>query len=272
MKPNTAPSSPLISFCVLITFLTVFYLWKEIVAFFAISIPSGQSRVYMVYGLWFIPPLLVMGFLFGFKNLFVEVGVRAKGNEGKEEGFVSNFLIAIFFALFCTLPMLVSSAVLGRFDGEFSWQGLFFKTLGAALSEEFLFRSFLFGVLFRRAKWGFIPAALLGAVIFGIAHLYQGSTWGELLGIFLVTAMGAGWFAWLFVEWRYNLWIPIFFHTFMNLSWVLFEVSPNALGGGASNIFRGITIALSIILTIHYRRKIRKEALTLKKSSLFWQI
>jgi hypothetical protein len=55
----------------------------------------------------------------------------------------------------------------------------------------------------------------------------------------------------------------------MNLSWVLFEVSPTALGGGTSNLFRGMTIALSIILTIQYRRKIRKEKLTLKKSNLF---
>jgi membrane protease YdiL (CAAX protease family) len=179
---------------VLITFLTAFYLWKEIIAFFSISLPSGQLRLYIVYGLWFVPPLLVMGFLFGFENLLVEVGIK-HSDKSKPESFLSNFLIAIFFAFFCTLPMLLSSAFLGTFNSQISWQELAIKTLGAGLSEEFLFRSFLFGVLFRRAKWGFIPAALLGAIIFGIAHLYQGSTWGELLGIFPITAMGAGWFA-----------------------------------------------------------------------------
>jgi len=41
----------------------------------------------------------------------------------------------------------------------------------------------------------------------------------------------------------------------MNLSWVLFDVSSNALGGIYTNLFRAITIALTIIITIRYHKK-----------------
>ena len=78
--------------------------------------------------------------------------------------------------------------------------------------------------------------------------------------------MGAGWFAWLFIEWKENLWIPIFLHIFMNLSWVLFEVDNNALGGYVTNIFRIITIALTVIITIIYNK--RKDKFSINRKNL----
>jgi len=69
------------------------------------------------------------------------------------------------------------------------------------------------------------------------------------------TAMGVVWFAWLYVEWGSNLWIPALLHTFMNLSWVLFDVSENVLGGVYANIFRAISIALTVFYTIRMNRK-----------------
>ncbi|MEX1191034.1 MAG: CPBP family intramembrane glutamic endopeptidase [Brumimicrobium sp.] len=126
------------------------------------------------------------------------------------------------------------------------------KTFFAGFMEEFLFRGFLFGLLFRKLCRGFIPATLIGAVIFGFAHIYQGSSLLESTGIFLVTSIGAVWFAWLYIEWNNSLWVPIFLHILMNLSWALFDVSENAMGGLYVNIFRVITIALTVIITIRY--------------------
>ncbi|GAB1418600.1 hypothetical protein MASR2M12_13650 [Bacteroidales bacterium] len=96
--------------------------------------------------------------------------------------------------------------------------------------------------------------SLTGTALFGMGHLYQGVSFGQTTGVFIVSAMGAVWFACLYVEWD-NLWIPIFLHVFMNLSWTLFDVSDNALGGIYVNIFRCITIALTILITIRFHKK-----------------
>ena len=103
-----------------------------------------------------------------------------------------------------------------------------------------------------------------------MAHLYQSADVGRMIGIFLTTFLGAGLFAWLFVEWKFNLWVPIFLHMLMNLSWMMFSVGDDALGGVGANVFRIATIAAAIIGTIWYKRRtnepllVRKENLWLK--------
>ncbi len=79
----------------------------------------------------------------------------------------------------------------------------------------------------------------------------------EWIGIFLVTFLGGILFAWTYVEWDNNLWVPIFLHKFMNLAWELFDVSDNALGDAYPNVFRTVTIALIIVITIWYKRRNR---------------
>ena len=90
----------------------------------------------------------------------------------------------------------------------------------------------------------------------------------------MITFFGAIFFAWLYVEWNYNLWIPIFTHTLMNVSWNLFEVDSSALGDIKANIFRGLTIITAILFTILYKRKknqkiiINRQTLMLKKKTI----
>lgn len=162
--------------------------------------------------------------------------------------------------------MMISSAVAGEIDNNLSIKTLVYKTLFAGFFEEYLFRGFLFGILFRKLKWGFVPAAILGAAIFGLAHVYQSSAFIETISVFLITAMGSIWFSWLYIEWNNNLWVPIFLHITMNLSWILFDVSSNAIGGLYTNIFRVFTIALSILITIRYHKT---RDLTINKANLF---
>ena len=96
---------------------------------------------------------------------------------------------------------------------------------------------------------------MLNAFIFGIGHLWQGNAFLDTLGIMAVTSLGGVWFAWLFSEWEYNLWIVIFLHLLMNLYWGIFEITnDNALGGLDSNIFRLITIIISVVWTIRMAR------------------
>lgn len=239
MKRKTIINSILI----LLTFLIAFY-GKDILNFYKpISFSTTFLKVSYSYLWWILPTLLVLYVLYGFKNLF--------SNLGLNKGIVVGFL----FSVITVLPMIISSAIIGRIDDNLSVGTLLHKTFIAGIFEEYLFRGFLFGILFRKLNWGFIPASIIGALIFGLGHIYQGSTLLETVGVFVITSIGAVWFAWLYIEWNKNLWVPIFLHALMNLSWILFEVSSNALGGIYTNIFRVITITLTIIITIRYHKE-----------------
>jgi len=83
----------------------------------------------------------------------------------------------------------------------------------------------------------------------------------------MVTFTEALWFAWLFIEWEDNLWVPILLHIFMNFSWTLFDVGGNAAEDHVTNIFRVITITLTIGITI-IRKKRKKIPGGINKSNL----
>lgn len=70
----------------------------------------------------------------------------------------------------------------------------------AALFEEIIFRGFLFGMLFRYLKIGFVLAALIPSLLFGSIHLYQGADLISALIVFAVTFIGALYFSWMYVE------------------------------------------------------------------------
>ena len=114
------------------------------------------------------------------------------------------------------------------------------------------YRALVVGVLFKLCHWKFLPAVLLNALVFGMGHLYQAS---DLLGAFFtfaITFIGAVWFGWLYVKWGYNLYIPVFLHLLMNLSWIVFEVSPGAAGNTLANVARLLTIIVSVVITLYY--------------------
>jgi membrane protease YdiL (CAAX protease family) len=228
---------------IILVFLFAVYGKRILDKYLVISIDSSFIRILYSYAWWIIPICLAVGLLYGFKNVLKELCLD------------KNIYVRIAFSLVVVSPMLISSAVIGKIDTDLDVTTLMHKTLFAGFMEEILFRGFLFGILFRKIGWGFIPAAVLGAVIFALSHLYQGSTTNEMIGIFLITFLGSAWFAWLFVEWEENLWVPIFLHVFMNLSWTLFDVSDNALGGTYTNIFRIITITLTVGATIMYNNR-----------------
>lgn len=185
----------------------------------------------------------------------------------KSLGFSAGLLTAAAVSLLFTLPMFVGGLLFFRFSGQIEVQNLIAGTLVAGFMEELYFRGFLFGQLFRKTRLGFITSILLGAVIFASGHLYQSQDTRELIGIFLITFSGAIFFAWLYVEWNYNLWVPILTHTFMNLSWSLFKIDDSALGDVKANIFRGLTILTAIVFTILYKRK-KNQKLAVNRQTL----
>jgi hypothetical protein len=76
------------------------------------------------------------------------------------------------------------------------------------------------------------------------------------------------WFAWLFIEWNDNLWLPVGMHFLMNFYWDLFNVSDTAIGGFMLNLPRVLTIALSVIFTIRMIKKRNKRFIS---RSVLWR-
>ncbi|WP_340064764.1 CPBP family intramembrane glutamic endopeptidase [Ascidiimonas aurantiaca] len=176
-------------------------------------------------------------------------------------GLDGPFIRALLFSLLCTAPMLIGYATVFTFNDQVTLNKIITGAVAAAFFEELYFRGILFGQIYRFTKIGFIPSIIFGALLFAFGHLYQSQDPQTLIGIFLTTFLGAILFAWVYVEWQYNLWVPVFLHLFMNLFWMLFSAGDNAFGGTYANIFRVLTIALIIILTIMYkkRKKIKPE-------------
>ncbi len=210
---------------------------------------------YMIVGL----PLFVgLGFLHGVRKIPEALGLDKSIKK------------ALLFTLLCTSPMLIGYAVLFDFDTEITIFYILKGSVIAAFIEELFFRAILFGQIFRFTKLGFIPAIVFGALLFASGHLYQSQDLATMFGIFLTTFMGAVLFAWLYAEWNYNLWIPIFLHLFMNLAWMLFSVSENALGDVYANVFRILTIASAIGFTIYYKIK-RGISFEINQNTLFYK-
>ncbi|MES2620788.1 MAG: type II CAAX endopeptidase family protein [Bacteroidota bacterium] len=191
----------------------------------------------------------------------------------KSLGLSSNIFTAIWTSLLFTLPMFLGGLLFFKINLQIEVDSLVAATIIAGFMEELYFRGFLFGQLFKKTNLGFIPSVLFGALIFAFAHLYQSQNINQLIGIFLITFSGAVFFAWLYVEWNYNLWVPIFTHTLMNLSWRLFEVDSSALGDVKANIFRGLTIFIAITFTIFFKKHsnqrllINRQTLMLKNEN-----
>lgn len=210
----------------------------------------------IVYYTWYILPVLLYFWLsWGTKGVWNRLGL----SSGLREGVLYGFLF--------TLPMLLGFAFIG--EPKFSDWSLELVIVSALLPgffEELYYRGFVFGELYKRAGWGFLLAAALNGVIFGLSHIWQGNSLGETVGVFFVTFSGAAWFAWLYVEWRNNLWLPMALHIFMNLYWALFDIESTALGGVGANIFRGITIAISVMYTLR-----RKKPRQITRKEWWWR-
>ena len=183
-------------------------------------------------------------------------------------GLDKSLLKAFLFAFICVLPMLIGFSFVFDFTPDLSVNRILIAIIAAGFFEELYFRGFLFGQLFRHTKIGFILSILIGAVIFALGHLYQSNDTQELIGIFSITLLGSVLFGWLYAEHSYNIWVPVFLHMLMNLSWELFSVNDTALGGAYANIFRTTTVILAIVLTVMHKKR-KKIKLEVNKKTIW---
>lgn len=172
-------------------------------------------------------------------------------------GLNENLLKGFGAAVICTLPLYLVFPFYGNFNTELTFQVLYDKCILTGFKEELVFRAFMFGMLFRYARTGFFWAVILPALYFASVHLYQGHDVLSSLAAFGVTFIGALYFSWMYVEWNFNIWVPVGLHMLMNGAWHVFtmEGTEVAAGGLISNIVRVVSIALAVGLTVYVRRK-----------------
>ena len=172
-------------------------------------------------------------------------------------GLNRNILQGLGIALICVSPMFIILPIFGKLNSEITFYDIFRKCILAGFTEELVCRAFMFGLLFRYAKTGFFWAVIIPALYFGSLHLYQGHDVVSSLAAFSVTFIGALYFSWMYVEWNFNLWVPIGLHFLMNCTWMIFLLDGNNVAAGTliSNIARVISILLAITLTVIYKRR-----------------
>jgi len=198
----------------------------------------------VAYAVTLIPLLITVAILHkNFRSILEKLGIT------------KSLPIGIAFAFLSTLPMLIGYSIKFHFNRELSFETIIINTISSAFFEEIIYRAFLFGMLYRFTRLGFLPSVFLGGLLFGVAHLYQSTDINELIGIFSLTFLGSVLFSWVYSEWKFNLWTAIFLHCLMNLYWLIFDVDANALGGTYANISRFSTVFLVIFGTIFYKRK-----------------
>lgn len=183
---------------------------------------------------------------------------------GLQPGILKGLVAGLIF----TLPMFAGCAFLYKPAAAISMPNMIAKTVLDPFFEELFFRGYFFGLLFRYTKLGFIPSILICSLVFAAGHLYQSHEPMILFGIFITTFSGSVLFAWLYAEWNFNLWVPVFLHILMNVCWYIFSISNNALGTIYPNVLRGLTIAFSIILTLMYKKR-KGEKILVNKLNLF---
>lgn len=155
----------------------------------------------------------------------------------------------LFWALIVLGPsalIAVVTAPLGTFDAS----DVLWLSIGSPFLEEFTYRGLAVGALMALCGWRFLPAALLPAAFFGVAHAAQGEGLTEIAGVVAITGLGGLLFGWLFVRWNFNLWPAVLLHMGMNAIWLIFDLGENAIGGWFGNAQRLLVVALSVGVTL----------------------
>jgi membrane protease YdiL (CAAX protease family) len=198
----------------------------------------------VAYAVTLIPLLITVVILHkDYRSIFEKLGIS------------KSLHIGIGYAFLVTLPMLIGYSIKFNLNKELSFETIIINTISSAFFEEIIYRAFLFGMLYRFTRLGFLPSVFVGSLLFGVIHLYQSTDIYELVGIFFLTFLGSILFSWTYSEWKFNLWTAIFLHCLMNLYWLIFDVDTNSLGGAYANIFRFSTVFLAIFGIIIYKRK-----------------
>jgi membrane protease YdiL (CAAX protease family) len=191
-----------------------------------------------------LPVLMVLAFNhFSIKKTLEDLGL----SKGIKAGFI--------YALIIVSPMFIGNLFFSPLRSEVKMTDIINNSIWPGFNEELIFRGILIGQLFKRASWGFVPAALLSSLYFALGHLYQSHDVMSAIQIFAITAGAGVGFALCFIEWSWNLWLVMFVHMLMNLHTVFFDTGGTAALNVSGNVFRFMTIAILVIFTLRRMQK-----------------
>jgi membrane protease YdiL (CAAX protease family) len=197
---------------------------------------------------------------FQFTAMILAAWLMLKKSPFKVLGLSSGFLECLPMALLFCLPIFIGYPCIASFKHDITINTFYSNLISAGFFEEFMYRGFLFGILFFYAGWGFVPAILVPSLIFASGHLYQAHDVGSAISVFAFTTVASVGFALTYLVWK-SLWMPILMHAFMDITWELFDLQGGALGNNTANVFRFTTIGLLLFFTI---RKARTQKASLK--------
>jgi len=173
----------------------------------------------------------------------------------------------LLVATLCVLPQLIGLGFYSGWHFELSGTQVYRDTLLAGFGEEFVFRGFLFGLLFYYAGWGFLSAGIFTGLFFGWGHLYQATDFSSAIGIFLFTVGASLGFSWFYHAWK-SLWMVLFLHAFMDLTWDGFHTDTNVTGNLWINIARFSTLGLTVFFSIRIAKTNKRY--NLSKTGKLW--
>lgn len=177
--------------------------------------------------------------------------------------FPNGFLVATI----CIIPQFIGLGFISNWEFELSSRIIYRDIILAGLGEEFIFRAFLFGLLFYYAGWGFLSAGIFTGLFFGWGHLYQAIDIKSAISIFLFTVGASLGFSWFYYVWK-SLWMVLFLHAFMDLTWNGFNVQTNVTGDFWINLARFSTLFMAILFSI--RKAKLNDRYDLKRNHKLW--
>ena len=174
-----------------------------------------------------------------------QLGLRGSAGQGMTFGFLVS------------MPMLATFTLTSNRNPHLEAAPLMMTGIVTPLSEELLFRGYVFLQLYRRAGWPFAAAVAATASVFGLAHLGSLAGRASLIHVAAEVGMiaaGGAFYAWLLVRWRDNLWVPIALHAFMNL-WCEVYACDERSGDWRTNAGRVLTTATAVAVTVVLNRR-----------------
>ncbi len=171
----------------------------------------------------------------------------------------SGFLPGLIFGFIAALPQLIGQIVLHGIKHDLTFMDIWIYGIHPGYHEEIFFRAFLIGLLVRYVRVPFLIPLVVSSLVFGMGHLYQAHSFSESTVVFL-SAFGVGIGFYLFYKYSgWNLWFPLFLHSFMDSATTLANFSGNITMSTNENLYRGSTILLGILYCVYYQIKIKKS-------------
>lgn len=171
---------------------------------------------------------------------------------------LKKLLIGSAIGVLFSAPLLIVG-FWGGLGEAIEYRSLPFTTLGAGIFEELFFRAFAFGFLVRLVHWRVWPAAILTGVLFAAAHLHIDriqavDLTNQFLQLAMLASVGA-FYAWIYAQWEFNIYLPITMHALFNLSWQVFEMNESPMGSAGLIVATTLVFAVPTVVTIRKSRQ-----------------